>query len=71
MALVGLGLAVGLVVAWAGTPLLESLLFQVDARDPAVLAGVAALLLAVSAAAAWIPARRATRVAPARALRSD
>ena len=71
MVLVGLGLALGLGLAWAGAPFLESLLFEVEARDPAVLAGVAGLLLAVSAASAWLPARRATRVAPAKALRSD
>jgi ABC-type lipoprotein release transport system permease subunit len=61
----GLGLAL-----W-GARFLESLLFEVDGRDPGVLVGVALTLLAVALLAAWIPARRATRIAPVEALRTE
>jgi ABC-type lipoprotein release transport system permease subunit len=47
------------------------MLFQVETRDPAVLAVVLAVLLAVALLAAWIPARRATRIAPVDALRVE
>lgn len=62
------GLVLGLVLALWGGRFLESLLFGVDARDPAILAGAAAGLFLVSAAAAWLPARRATAVSPQEAL---
>jgi predicted permease len=67
----GLGLAVGLAVAVALTGYLRSLLFGVEARDPAVLVGAAALLLAVALLACYVPARRATRIDPATALRES
>jgi putative ABC transport system permease protein len=50
---------------------LEALLFGVEPRDPATLAGVAVLFVAVAALAAYVPARRATRVDPAIALRAE
>jgi ABC-type antimicrobial peptide transport system permease subunit len=63
------GLAIGLVgAAWlAGAA--SSLLFGVGAADPLTLAAVAILMLAVAAAASFVPARRATRIAPLTALR--
>jgi len=66
-----LGLAFGLVMAIGLSRVLGILLFQVDPRDPVVYGGVVALILAVSAAASLVPARRATAVDPAVALRSD
>ena len=71
LALSAAGLIAGLLVALALSRLLASLLFGVGAADPATYAGVSALLLIVSAAASWIPARRATRVDPVTALRSE
>jgi predicted permease len=66
----GAATAIGLVTALVGSRLIASLLYQVPPRDPWTLAGVAALLTAVSLTAVWIPARRATRVEPSTALRA-
>jgi len=63
------GLAIGLGGAIATTRLLQGQLFQVGPRDPIALIGTAALLFAVAAAAAAIPAWRATTIDPATALR--
>jgi predicted permease len=67
----GVGAIVGLAGALATTRLLKSLLFEVSPTDPISLAIVCGVLIAAAAAAAYIPARRATRVDPASALRSD
>jgi ABC-type antimicrobial peptide transport system permease subunit len=69
MALVGL--AVGGAAAVPLSELLKGLLFGVEPADPPTIAVSALLLVAVAAAAAWIPARRATAVNPITALRSD
>jgi ABC-type lipoprotein release transport system permease subunit len=47
------------------------MLFDVTPTDPATLGGVTVLLLGVAAAASYVPARRATTIDPARALRSE
>jgi predicted permease len=60
VAAAALGLAVGLAIAVGLGRLVQSLLFGVRAADPIVHAAVAAVLLAVTAGASWIPARRAT-----------
>ncbi|HUE87286.1 MAG TPA: ABC transporter permease [Vicinamibacterales bacterium] len=65
------GLAAGVVGAVFLTRFLRSLLFGVSATDPTTFAIVAGGLLAVAAAACWIPARRATRVDPLVALRTE
>jgi predicted permease len=69
--LAGLGLAVGLGAAALLSRLLDSLLFEVDSHDPATFIGVSAILLAVTAVAAWVPARRASAVSPLEALRAE
>jgi predicted permease len=69
LALIGLG--VGLVLSFAVTHLMSKLLFEVSATDPVVFGAVALFLIAVAALACFVPARRATRVDPMTALRTE
>jgi putative ABC transport system permease protein len=66
-----LGVAIGLAGAWAATRVMSGLLYGVTATDPLTYAALAALLVAVGVLASYIPARRATRVDPLTALRSE
>jgi ABC-type antimicrobial peptide transport system permease subunit len=68
---VSFGLVVGLVAAVWLTRSLTGLLHEVRPADPLALASVAALLSAVGLIAAYLPARRATRVSALDALRTD
>jgi putative ABC transport system permease protein len=65
------GLAAGIAAALALRQMLGSFLFGVRAADPLTLTGVAAVVIAATAAGCWLPARRATRVDPAVALRCE
>jgi putative ABC transport system permease protein len=65
------GAAIGLAAAWAGSRYLETMLFEVKARDLTNFAAVFGLLIAVSLVAAWQPSRRAARVDPAQVLRHE
>jgi ABC-type antimicrobial peptide transport system permease subunit len=67
----GIGAGVGLLGALAGSRLLTRMLFEVSPADPVTMIGTSVLLLMVAAIAAYLPANRATKVDPARALRSE
>jgi putative ABC transport system permease protein len=69
LAVVGVG--VGAVGAWGAARVLGSLLYEVAPTDLGTFVLAAALLLAVAGVAAWLPARRATRVDPIVALRVE
>jgi ABC-type antimicrobial peptide transport system permease subunit len=69
--MVGIGLAIGGVLAWFATALASSYIFGVQAHDALTFIAVVAMLSAASLAAAWLPARRAASVDPILALRSE
>jgi ABC-type antimicrobial peptide transport system permease subunit len=71
LGLAALGVTLGLGATLGLTHFMQSLLFETSPYDPAVYALVAALLIGVSALAAWLPARRATRINPVEALRAE
>jgi putative ABC transport system permease protein len=71
VALAAIGITVGLIGAFAGARYLQSMLFGVEPRDPATFIAVAAMFAVVTTAAAYLPARRATRVDPMVALRVE
>jgi len=66
-----IGVALGLVAATVTLRLLETLLYGVETADPVTLAAASALLLAVSVAAAWLPAHRAASTEPQEILRRE
>jgi ABC-type antimicrobial peptide transport system permease subunit len=66
-----IGLAIGLVAAFALGRLLASQLFEVSAHNPALLGGATILLAATALFACLLPARRAARVDPVIALRAE
>jgi ABC-type antimicrobial peptide transport system permease subunit len=65
------GLAAGLVLAYAASRLLRTLLYGVRPHDPWTIATVTLVLLAAGFAASYLPARRAAAVDPMEALRSE
>lgn len=69
--LVAAGAVVGMLLSMAFAQLLSRFLFGVAALDLPTFVATGALLMAVAALASWVPARRATRVDPVRALRAD
>jgi ABC-type lipoprotein release transport system permease subunit len=71
VALVAAGTVLGLFIAALASRGLESLLFGVHAMDPIAFFGAPALLLVVGMLAAFLPARRASRVDPASTLRAE
>jgi putative ABC transport system permease protein len=67
--LIAVGIALGVAGALWAVGFVDTLLFELEARDPATFLGAAAVLAAVGLVSAWVPARRAVRVAPAHLLR--
>jgi putative ABC transport system permease protein len=71
MVLTGVGVVVGLVLAWAAGRSLAALLFELPPLDPVTYGGVVVLLLGVATLACWGPAWRAARLDPALTLRAE
>ena len=69
--LAAIGIAVGLPAVFAVTRLIRSQLYGVQPTDPATLIVVTVILVTVALLSAWLPARRAARVDPMVALRSE
>ena len=71
MQLLSIGCVIGLVAAFALSRVLQSVLFEVKGIDPRIYLGVGLILFGATLLAAWIPARRASRVDPIVALRIE
>jgi len=71
MAHTALGLLVGLALALPAATLLGRILFQVSPYDPVVFLSITAVLTTAAWLGCWVPARRATRIDPMEALRSE
>jgi putative ABC transport system permease protein len=71
LALVGGGVAAGILMALAAARLMSSLFFGVSAADPLTFAAVCTVLLGAALLACWVPASRAVSVEPASVLRND
>ncbi len=69
--LVVIGIALGLPAAWAASRWVESMLFGLTPTDPVAIGGAIVLLTAAAQLAAYLPARRASRVDPLVALRQE
>jgi predicted permease len=71
MRLALVGVVIGVAAAFAMARVITSFLFGVQARDPGVFVGIPILLSLVALVAVWLPARRASHVAPVIALRTE
>jgi putative ABC transport system permease protein len=71
IAIVALGLAIGVAAAFAGTRAIGNLIVGIKPTDPVTFVSVIVLLSGIALVACWIPARRATRVSPLTALRYE
>ena len=69
--LTGWGIGLGLLGAWGMSRALESILYGVSTTDPMTFGGTALLLTLVATLATWLPARRASRIDPVEALRTE
>ena len=71
MTLVGVGIAIGVVLAFTAGRLIAALLFGIAPTDAVTMAGAIAVMLPVSAFAGYLPARRASRIDPIVALHDE
>jgi putative ABC transport system permease protein len=71
LALVGVGVVIGVAASLVLAPQLSEQLFRVNPRDPLTLAVVTALVVTVAVIACWLPARRTLQIEPNNALRTD
>jgi putative ABC transport system permease protein len=71
MVLVVLGVALGAMLSVWAAQFVESLLYGLEPRDPVTFGGAALILVLVAALAAWLPARRASRIDPVTVLRYE
>ena len=67
--LLAAGVALGIAASLAISPLVRTMLYALEPRDPATMAGAAIVLTVVGILAGWLPARRAARIDPAQVLR--
>jgi predicted permease len=66
-----IGLAIGIPIALSSTRILKSLLFELSPLDPVAISASIAAVAVMTIAAAWLPARRATKINPIQALRAE
>jgi ABC-type antimicrobial peptide transport system permease subunit len=71
MRLALIGVAIGIAAGLALTRLMAKMLYGISATDPLTFSGVVMILLLVAVAACYLPARRAARINPMQALRSE
>ena len=71
VAVVGVGVLIGVGVALVSTRFLSTLLYDVKAVDPLVFAAMSVTMIGMGVLASYVPARRASNVDPIEALRSD
>jgi putative ABC transport system permease protein len=71
IALASVGIAIGIVSALALNRILQRMLYGVTATEPFAYLAVSAVLIAIAALAAYVPARRAARISPSAALRCE
>jgi ABC-type antimicrobial peptide transport system permease subunit len=69
--LLALGLAIGVPVASSSTRILKSQLYELSPLDPTAISIAIAAVSVMTITAAWLPARRATKIDPMQALRAE
>ena len=69
--LLAIGLALGVPVALSSTRIVKSLLYQLSPLDPTAISIAIATVSVMTIAAAWVPARRASKIDPMQALRTE
>jgi ABC-type antimicrobial peptide transport system permease subunit len=67
--LAGVGIVIGLLLSAVTAPLMSSVVYGIHILDPVVFLAVPVILLVVSFAASYFPARRASKISPIEALR--